>query len=71
MQPARDAFILVPSYLVFLRGGKVLRYLHAVGRYRGIFLQLQEVHGFLPLASGDGRLDGFKRAARRGEEVSC
>lgn len=49
----------------------MLRYLHAVRRYRGIFLQLQEVHGFLPLVSGDGRLDGFKRAAEREEEVSC
>lgn len=28
----------------------------------GIVLQLQDVHGLLPLASGDGRLDGFKGA---------
>lgn len=37
----------------------MLRNLHVELCSGGIILQLQDVHSFLPLASGDGRLDGF------------
>lgn len=56
------------SHLVVLHGGVVLSYLHVVFHCWWIFLQLQDVDGFLPLARSDGRLGGFKWAAESGPE---
>lgn len=54
------------SHLVVLHGGVVLSYRHVVFGGRRILLQLQDVHGFLPLSSRNRRFDGFQRAAERG-----
>lgn len=52
-------------HLVVLHGGVVLRDLDVEVGGGGAVLQLQDVHGLLPLARGDGRLHGLQGAPGR------
>lgn len=62
--PIRSRDSVWMQYLILLHGGVVLSDLHVVLPGRGILVHvLQDLHGLLPLAGCDGRLDGFEEAA--------